>query len=187
MKRIEQVLKNLGLGFFRLFFGNEKLSIIPEALKNPKKILVVRADARLGNLIFCLPFVSALRKKFPQAEISFLISARFGELLKNEGGYEVLTFNKKKIRNPFYFLDLMSHLKSSRYDWCFDLSSPQSPSFTNSFLSALSSAPVRVAYRSKYAEVFDNLLFEPERDLAMWGLFLKLLEKDRKASCRERV
>jgi len=177
MKRIEKGLKNLGLGFFRLFFGGEKLSAIPETLKNPKRILVVRADARLGNLVFSLPFVSALRKKFPQAEISFLVSTQFAELLKNEPGIKVLTYNKKKARNPLYVLDLMSRLKTKRFDWCFDLASPQSPSFTNSFLSAFSGAPVRIAFRSRYAEVFDNQLFEPEGEVALWKLFLKLLER----------
>lgn len=177
MKSVEKGLKNIGLKFFRLFFESEKLSAIPEGLKNPKRILVIRSDARLGNLVFSLPFVSALKKKFPQAEVSFLVSAQFAELLKSENGFEVLTFNKKKARNPLYVLDLMNRLQAKRFDWCFDLSSPQSPSFTNSFLSGLSRAPVRVAYQSKYAEVFDNLLFEPERDLALWEQFLKLLEK----------
>lgn len=160
-----------------MFFGNEKLSIVPDGLKNPKRILVVRADARLGNLVFSLPFISAVKKKFPQAEIHFLVSAKFAELLKNESGFEVLTFNKKKAKNPLYLLDLMSQLKTKPFDWCFDLCSPQSPSFTNSFLCALSRAPVRVAYHSKYAEVFDNLLFEPGAEGALWELFLKLLEK----------
>ncbi len=177
MKSVEKGLKNIGLRFFRLFFGSEKLSAIPEGLKNPKRILVVRSDARLGNLVFSLPLVSAVKKKFPQAEVSFLVSARFAELLKNESGFEVLTFNKKKARNPLYVLDLMSRLQSRRFDWCFDLSSPQSPSFTNSFLSGLCRAPMRMAYRSKYAEAFDNLLFEPEKDSALWSQFPKLLEK----------
>lgn len=177
MKSVEGVLKNLGLGFARLFMGGEKLAAIPDELKNPKRILVVRADARLGNLVFSLPLVSALKRKYPQAEISFLVSARFAELLKDESGYEVLTFNKKKARNPLYILDLMSRLASRRFDWCFDLSSPQSPSFTNSFLCGLSCSPVRIAYRSKYGEAFGNLLFEPENDLALWEQFLKLLEK----------
>ena len=177
MKSVERALKNLGFGFFRLFFGSEKLAAIPEGLKIPKRILVVRSDARLGNLVFSLPFVSALKKKFPQAEVSFLVSAQFAELLKDEKGFEVLTFNKKKARNPLYVLDLMSRLQSKRFDWCFDLSSPQSPSFTNSFLAGLSRSPVRSAYRSRYAEVFDDLLFEPEKDSALWEQFLKLLEK----------
>jgi ADP-heptose:LPS heptosyltransferase len=88
-----------------------------------------------------------------------------------------LTFDKKKTRNPLYLLDSMSQLSSRRFDWCFDLSSPQSPSFTNSFLAGLSRSAVRIAYRSKYAEAFDNLLFEPEPDSALWEQFLKLLEK----------
>jgi|GEM_PF-4493705 len=177
MKSVERTLKNLGLGFFRLFFGSETLASIPERLKNPKRILVVRADARLGNLVFSLPFVAALRKKFPQAEIIFLVSTQFAELLKNESGYEVWTFNKKKARNPLCILDLMRRLSSKQFDWCFDLSSPQSPSFTNSFLAGLSRAAVRIAYQSKFAEAFDNLLFEPEKDSALWEQFLKLLER----------
>lgn len=177
MKSLERGLKSLGLGTFRLFFGGEKLSALPERLKNPQRILVVRADARLGNLVFSLPFVSALKKKFPQAEVSFLISAQFAELLKNENGFEVLAFNKRRAKNPLYLPDLTSRLQTKRFDWCFDLSSPESPSFTNSFLCWLSRAPVRIAYRSKYAEAFDTLFFEPEKDSALWEQFLKLLEK----------
>lgn len=177
MKSVERALKNIGLGFFRLFFGGEKLAGTPEGLKNPRRVLVVRADARLGNLVFSLPFVSVLKKKFPQAEVCVLVSTQFAELLKSERGFEVLTFNKKKVRNPLHILDLMSRLQRRRFDWCFDLSSPQSPSFTNSFLCALSRAPVRMAYRNKYTEAFDNLLFDPENNLALWEQFLKLLEK----------
>ncbi len=176
MKSVEKVLKNLGLGFFGLFLGGKKLLSISEELKNPKRILVVRADARLGNLVFSLPFVSALGKKFPCSEISFLVATQFAELLKNESGFEVLTFNKKKARNPLYVLDFMNRLQNKQFDWCFDLSSPQSPSFTNSFLAGLSRAPVRAAYRSKYAEVFDNLFFETENNLSLWKQFLELLE-----------
>lgn len=146
-------------------------------MKEVQRILVVRLDARLGNLVFCLPFVSALKNRFPQSEVSFLVSGRFADLLNNVEGVEVLTFDKKRALNPVYLLGLISHLRAKRFDWCFDLASPESPSFTNSLLSALSGARLRVGYRSKYAEVCDNLLFEPEKGAALWQLFFQLLEK----------
>ncbi len=178
MKRIEKAIKNAALGFFRLFFGGEMLAAIPAHLKNPQRILAVRSDARLGNLVFCLPFLNALRKKFPEAKITLFASASFAELLKGEPFVdEVLTYDKKRAKNPFYFLDLISNLRQKRLDWCFDLGSPATPSFTNSLLCALSGAPVRMAYRHKYSEVFDNLLFEKGETEALFELFLQLLEK----------
>jgi ADP-heptose:LPS heptosyltransferase len=178
MKSIEKFLKNLALGFFRLFFGGEKLVEIPAHLKNPQRILAVRSDARLGNLVFCLPFLNALRKKFPGAKITFLVSASFADLLEGEPFVdEVLTYDKKRAKNPFYLADLISTLKQKRFDWCFDLGSPATPSFTNSFLCALSGVPVRMAYRHRYSETFGNLLFEKGEREALFELFLQLLEK----------
>lgn len=178
MKNIERFLKSLALRFFRLFFGGVKLATIPAHLKNPQRILAVRSDTRLGNLVFCLPFLNALRKKFPNAKITLLVSASFAGLLKGETfADEVLTYDKKRARNPLYLLDLISSLKQKRFDWCFDLGSPATPSFTNSLLCALSGAPVRMAYRHRYSEVLDNLLFEKGETDALFELFLQLLEK----------
>ncbi len=178
MKNIEKFLKNLALGFFRLFFGGEKLAEIPAHRKRPQRILAVRADARLGNLVFCLPFLNVLRKKFPGTKITFLASASFADLPRGEPFIgEVLTYDKKRAKNPLYLLDLISKLKQQRFDWCFDLGSPATPSFTNSLLGALSGAQVRIAYRNKYSEVFGNLLFEKGETEALFELFLELLEK----------
>jgi len=181
MKSVERALKTLALGFFRLFFGREMLAEIPVHLKKPERILAVRSDARMGNLVFTLPFLTVLRKRFPAAKISFLTSAQFAELLKGETFVdEVLAYDKKKVWHPFYFFGLTSSLRKRRFDWCFDLGSPQSPSFTNSFLCAVAEAPVRIAYRNKYSEVFDNLTFEPAKDMALYEILLGLLNENSK-------
>jgi len=178
MKRIEGALKKVGLAIFRLFFRAVKLAAVPFAFTQPQRILVVRADARLGNLVFALPFLHTLRKMFPKVKISLLTSAKFSELLQGETFIdEVLTFNKRKAWHPFYLFGLVSSLRKKRFDWCFDLGSPQSPSFTNSFLCAVAEAPVRIAYRNKYSEVFDNLTFEPAKDTALYEILLGLLNE----------
>ena len=45
------------------------------------RILVVRQDDRIGNLLFVTPLLTGLKGRFPQAEIDVVSSARFPEIL----------------------------------------------------------------------------------------------------------
>jgi len=49
-----------------------------------KKILVIRTD-RIGDLVCTIPSIKTLKKNFPEAEISGLLSPVNGELLEGTG------------------------------------------------------------------------------------------------------
>ena len=49
--------------------------------KNPKNILIIKPSS-LGDIVLALPALSALRKGFPDAKISWLIRPEFAPLLK---------------------------------------------------------------------------------------------------------
>jgi ADP-heptose:LPS heptosyltransferase len=49
--------------------------------EDPKRILVLRPDARLGNLILITPLVRELRKRYPRSDLFLWTSGRFASLL----------------------------------------------------------------------------------------------------------
>ena len=52
-------------------------------LKGNEKILIVRTD-RIGDLILSTPVAEALKQKFPQAQIDFLVAPYTSPILKND-------------------------------------------------------------------------------------------------------
>ncbi|GIT03013.1 MAG: hypothetical protein CM1200mP28_02720 [Deltaproteobacteria bacterium] len=70
---------------------NYKMPACPKILtpKNPKRFLLVRTD-RVGDTILTLPAVTALRKKSPQAFISFLAHPYTVPLIEQYEGIDLL-------------------------------------------------------------------------------------------------
>jgi len=95
------------------------------ALKN---ILIIKPSA-LGDIVLALPALSALRKSFPKAKISWLVRPEFAPLLKNHPYLnEIIVFDRKFLGkawfNPRAFAALASliwRLNRSKFDAVFDL------------------------------------------------------------------
>jgi len=90
-------------------------------------ILIIKPSA-LGDIVQALPALSALRKSFPDAEISWLVRPEFAPLLKNHP-YLTRTihfdrkFLGKALLYPSAFLALLSlfrRLRHSNFDAVFD-------------------------------------------------------------------
>lgn len=97
-------------------------------MKNLKNILIIKPSS-LGDIVLALPALSALRRSFPLAEISWLIRPEFAPLLK---GHPHLTrtiiFDRKILgsawRNLEAFnslLELIGQLHKSDFDAVIDL------------------------------------------------------------------
>ncbi|MCC5833012.1 MAG: hypothetical protein JJU12_08240 [Chlamydiales bacterium] len=90
------------------------------------KILIIKTSA-LGDLIHTFPVLSYLRKRFPFAEIDWVVEASFAELLEAHPGLtRVLSIESKKWRKaPFRCRSELkafwSILRESFYDLVFDL------------------------------------------------------------------
>jgi ADP-heptose:LPS heptosyltransferase len=92
----------------------------------PERILLIRFKS-IGDVLLLLPAVSALRKNFPSARITFLTSAENALFL---GGFrdvdEVLLINRKTLRsgNPFKvlpeFFGLLRKLRGGKFDLVVD-------------------------------------------------------------------
>lgn len=111
----------------------------------PNRILVIRTDNRLGNLVLMEPLLRSLKTRFPGVELDILVSDVFSELLECQG-YNVIHADKKgQIRNPAKFVNLIQQLRSRSYDVAIDAAHPHSFSLSGAVSTALSGADCRIS------------------------------------------
>jgi len=119
--------------------GGSRLSL------KPSRILVIRTDNRLGNLVLMEPLLRSLKKRFPRAELDILASDVFSELLECQG-YNVIMVDKKgQIRNPAKFWSLIRKLRSRAYNVAIDAAHPHSFSLSGAVSTLLSGADCRIS------------------------------------------
>lgn len=92
----------------------------------PKNILLIRLKS-IGDVIFTLPAVNAVRDNFPSAKISFLTSQENAALLAGFRAVdEIIPLDRAAIRNPNPlksvpgFLGLLLRLRAGRFDLVVD-------------------------------------------------------------------
>lgn len=93
-----------------------------------KNILIIKPSS-LGDIVLALPALSALRKSFPDAKISWLVRPEFAPLLENHPHLtETIPFDRRFLgkawHNPRAFVSLLSlirRLRRSKFDAVIDL------------------------------------------------------------------
>lgn len=94
---------------------------------NYKNILIIKPSS-LGDIIMALPALTALRRSFPDAKISWLVRSEFAPLLKNHPHLtSIIPFERKHLGKSFYSpaalhsLKLfLQQLRRSEFDIVFD-------------------------------------------------------------------
>ncbi|MCJ7577558.1 MAG: glycosyltransferase family 9 protein [candidate division Zixibacteria bacterium] len=158
-KQIEHIGKKFLVFILGLFLKQEKLTPEEVDLSSIKKILVIRQDDRIGNLILTTPLLSALRKSFPQAHISYLASKTFHTLFYNSSLVDQIFVAKKRqyIFHPLSLVFFIRKIRKQRFDLAFDASDENSFSLNNSFLAYLCGAKYRIGYKKPHSDLFLNL------------------------------
>jgi lipopolysaccharide heptosyltransferase I len=116
----------------------------------PRKILVIKPSA-LGDVVHSLPFLSAIRKRYGDAEIHWLIARSFEDLLRSHPMISRLwVIDKdrwKRLSNVSATVRslrvLMRQLRAERYDLVVDLQGL----FRSGLLCGATRSPVRVGFR----------------------------------------
>ncbi|MFC1650102.1 glycosyltransferase family 9 protein [Candidatus Latescibacterota bacterium] len=180
IKRIERY----GKRFIRSVLGSflkpvplERIDIQAETIK---RILVVRQDSRLGNLVLMSPFLSAIKAAMPNAELDVLISEGFEEVLTGNPNVDnVILFEKKRARlMPWSYLFLIKDLRKNEYDMAIDVSDGYHFSLNNILLTAFSGAHYMLGYDRGDARSFLNMLVPlPAKNTHMSDAILGLAEK----------
>lgn len=114
-------------------------------------ILIIKPSA-MGDVVLALPALSALRKSFPDAKISWFVRPDFAPLLEGHRYLdEIVPFDRKFLGRAWHsprafsaLIALMSRLRKARYDAVFDFQGL----FRTASLGWLSGAPLRLGIAS---------------------------------------
>ena len=107
----------------------------PISLPEAPRILVIRLDERLGNLLLLTPLLSSLRQRFPRASIELLANARGIQALAHHPSVSaLLPFRKRALLEAHGPLWAPWRLRARHYDLCIDAANPLDPSVTQVLL-----------------------------------------------------
>jgi len=87
------------------------------------RILVIRINYRIGNILFTTPLLRALEQRFPDAKIDILIGAAYpAPLLKGFTNVQnVFHFPRKLLKNPYALYQYIQQLRAEHYDLVMNL------------------------------------------------------------------
>lgn len=110
-----------------------------------QRILLVRINYRIGNILFLTPLIKALGKLLPDTQVDVLIgSACTRNLLTGlDNVGEIYDAPRKLLKSPFAIYQEIKRLNGSSYDLIIDVS-PLST--TNSIVTALLKAPKKLGF-----------------------------------------
>ena len=128
-----------------------------------RRVLIVRQDARLGNLVLMTPLLGAVRDTFGGCELDVLVSRGFEEILADDPNIDRLEILDRRAARlmPWLLPHLMLGIRRRRYDLAIDASDGRHVSLLNVLLTALSGAEYRLGYDREDAASFLNLLVPP--------------------------
>ena len=108
----------------------------PEELR---RVLVVRPDGRVGNVLLTVPLALALRDALPAARIDLMLARRRAHLAAGLPGIHVVPFEKTDaFRHPIRFVRFLRGLRVAGYDAVVDAAHWHAFSLTAALLSRLS-------------------------------------------------
>ena len=138
LKRFERFGRRLLVACLSRVLGARQREV---SVRAAARILVVRLDERVGNLVLLTPLLSTLRARFPKAVIDVLGYAKTRVLLERHPAVsEILAFDKRALSSPRGPLRIFAFLRRRRYDLAIDAANPTDPSFTQALVTRFSGA-----------------------------------------------
>jgi heptosyltransferase-1 len=122
---------------------------VHKPLPTPHRILIIKPSS-LGDVTHALPILHLLRRRYPEAKISWLVAPYCSGLLEGHADLdEVILFDRRRFgtawKNPAAGLDLIRFkrdLRRRRFDWVIDLQGL----FRSGWLAWFTRAPVRIGF-----------------------------------------
>ena len=154
-KRAERWIKR---GLFGLLLGRRGADGGAVDLARVRRVLVVRANFRMGNLLLVTPALATLRRALPEARIDVIAPRGYADLLAHSPDVdECIAVDRRTLTVPWSFLRLVRRLRAARYDLALD--GGRGSSFLGAFLVGVSGSARRVAAAgSRYEALFDVLV-----------------------------
>jgi ADP-heptose:LPS heptosyltransferase len=108
----------------------------------------------------CTPALRAIRTNFPKSYIAFLVEKESSDILTfNPYLDQLIILERKRYRNPFYFLEKILQIRKKQFDLVIDfLGNPRS-----AYLSFLSGAKRRVGFNLPWRRFFYNIIMKSDQ------------------------
>jgi len=84
------------------------------------KILIVQ-PSRLGDIVFALPVLAAIKRKYPKARISWIVDERCAEILEGNPYLENIFIWDRRRHSPLYYRNFKKKLRTEKFDLSIDL------------------------------------------------------------------
>jgi len=118
-------------------------------LRPPRRVLLVKPSA-LGDVVTAVPVLRGLRRTFPAARLSWLVSDTCAPLLAGDADLdEVVLFERKRLGRAWHspaaagaLRRLLQRLHAARFDWVLDLQGL----LRSALLAAATEAPLRAGF-----------------------------------------
>ena len=111
---------------------------------HPKPKILIIQPSRIGDVIFSLPTVAAVRKRYPNAWIGYFVDERCAPIVEGSPDLdEVIIFDREKL-SPAYLWRLRRYLRAKNIDLSIDLHGL----FKSAFMVLLAGARFRIASAS---------------------------------------
>jgi ADP-heptose:LPS heptosyltransferase len=147
VRQLEQWFKRRSLPLARSLLARGPGSAASEDTSS-ERILVVRPDDRLGNLLLLAPFLQALREVRPQARIGMLVGSRYRDILRAWPWVDVWVVQDKPahLRRPPEFARWIRSLRRDRWTVALEMSNHNTHSYYSCLLTLASGAPRRIGF-----------------------------------------
>lgn len=162
----------------RPFLSTKQLDITTFKQSDVNRILIVRKDQRLGNLLLITPLIEATRHCFPEAHLACLVDETLADLFQNDPRLNDLipVRSNRLFRNPLLLLRLLKRLSDQRFDLAIDTSHMHSFSLGSVILTYGTRAKFRLGYDRGKSHTFLTLCVPPiDRDRHESDIHLNLL------------
>ena len=160
-KKIKFALFRIIAGFNNHHLKNEKIR-----LHEINKILIIRQDNRIGNLLFITSLIELIRQQTAICP-DIIVGEKYHSLLTNNQSIgKVHVFRQKAFtKRPWLYFKFISNLKSIDYDLVIDCKS--SFSFTNAALILFSNAKQKIGFSNSLSEAYLNYSLELKNNDSM--------------------
>ncbi|MGH6673187.1 MAG: lipopolysaccharide heptosyltransferase II [Xanthobacteraceae bacterium] len=123
-----------------------------------RKILLIKLSA-VGDVVHTLPVLNKFRRRYPNAQIDWLVTPAIGELLRHHPALNsVVDFERDTSAPPWAWSALSSYVRLARklrlagYDLVIDLHGQS----RTAFLAFVTGAPIRIGFDKERPKVWEN-------------------------------
>jgi ADP-heptose:LPS heptosyltransferase len=134
-------------------------SNITIAKNEVERILVVRINYRIGNMLFTTPMIQQLQREFPKAKIDIIVGAPFTKVLFS--GFanveNIYDFSRELLKHPLRMFRYIRELRQNNYDVVININGG---STSDRIATALAKSKYKVAFCSEHNYTPANLCVE---------------------------